>query len=552
MVRRMSAPYDPMTFDELSELYRVEMKSPSLAEVRKDLYRAMATLMTSMRQEVDRQMSRDPDSVMTEGAEMRRKNADRLCKDILMLRSKKISSLAIRTAEGAHTSADGLADEEREYYDAVLDATRRQMSRIDRTRGRRSFIPTSIDGTPMPHEAVHEPEEEEPRVVEEPVRDTIVEETPAEPIPPETDPAPFEEDPFDEPFEDEQFPEEEVAEPPIRPEPVVPAEPAPVARSTSEPADVQVLIRVLEDLPPFVGAERDYSLSKEDVVTLPKALADILLDSGKAMAIKPSPRSLHAERPRIAGELEAVDHHPSDSGDIRNGLPGHVGGVVVTAQMRQEDLPPVIVRHRPADGIGRIRIAHVAVIASDEPLQLRRIGAVGEHLGVVVRLEHRDVGHLQSMFDLRGDHACIGDLGDPALIGLQEEGVGLDRVMTGRKGDYMERSDIEGRDGIERYEIHHAQIHSVERGDIAHHRHAELPRSGPCAGHVVGVLMGDEDGLDGLLVHTLLLHLMEDLLAAYTAVDHHRLAVAFDNGAIAVAPAGEDMDFQHPAQTLRL
>ena len=156
------------------------------------------------------------------------------------------------------------------------------------------------------------------------------------------------------------------------------------------------------------------------------------------------------------------------------------------------------------------------------------------------------------MFDLRGDHACIGDLGDPALIGLQEEGVGLDRVMAGRKGDYMERSDIEGRGGIERHKIHHAQVHRVERGDVAHHRHAELPRGGPCTGHVVGVLMGDEDGLDGLLVHALLLHLMEDLLAAYAAIDHHRLAVAFDDRAIAVAPAGEDMDFQHPAQTLRL
>ena len=52
----MSPAVDPMTFDELSELYRVEMKSASLSQPRKDLYRAMANLLTSLRQEYDRQI----------------------------------------------------------------------------------------------------------------------------------------------------------------------------------------------------------------------------------------------------------------------------------------------------------------------------------------------------------------------------------------------------------------------------------------------------------------------------------------------------------------
>ena len=70
----MSAAVGPMTFDELSELYRVEMKSASLTQPRKDLFRAMANLLLTLRKEYDRQMSLDPDSVMTEGAEQRRKN----------------------------------------------------------------------------------------------------------------------------------------------------------------------------------------------------------------------------------------------------------------------------------------------------------------------------------------------------------------------------------------------------------------------------------------------------------------------------------------------
>ncbi len=283
----MSAPYDPMSFDELSELYRVEMKNPSVTDARRDLFKAMAGLLASLRQEVDRQMSVDPDSVMTEGAELRRKKADRLCKDIAVLRTRKIASMAIRAAEGAHTQIDCLTDEEREYYDGVLALTRAQLSRVDRLRGKRSYIPTSIDGTPVA------PAEPEPAPAPAPVPEAPAKEKDPSPVSPE--PAPYADDAFDEPYEEEAFeddiPDEQdlvrdASEParPSVPEPV--AEPVPAIRID---ADGQILIRVLEDLPPFVSAERDYKLYKEDVVTLPKVLADILIGGGKAVAIAPTP-----------------------------------------------------------------------------------------------------------------------------------------------------------------------------------------------------------------------------------------------------------------------
>lgn len=290
----MSAPYDPMTFDDLSELYRVEMKNPSVTDVRKDLFRAMANLLTSLRQEVDRQMSIDPDSVMTEGAELRRKKADRLCKDIVVLRTRKIAGMAIRSAEGAHTQIDYLTEEERGYYEGVLELTRGQLSQIDRLRGKRSLKPTSIDGTPVHEEPAPQPVQEPPPAPEPPKE--------KDPSPVSPEPPPYEEDAFDEPFEEEPFEDDIPDEGPVvsdapaeqpAPEPVAPApEPPPAAvEPTHEPvgAEGQVLIRVLEDLPPFVSAERDYKLSKEDVVTLPKVLADILIGGGKAMAVAPTP-----------------------------------------------------------------------------------------------------------------------------------------------------------------------------------------------------------------------------------------------------------------------
>ena len=46
-----------------------------------------------------------------------------------------------------------------------------------------------------------------------------------------------------------------------------------------------VLVHVLEDLPPFAGIDTTYRLRKEDVVTLPKTIAQILVDRGKARII---------------------------------------------------------------------------------------------------------------------------------------------------------------------------------------------------------------------------------------------------------------------------
>ncbi len=286
----MSAALGPMTFDELSELYRVEMKSASLTQPRKDLFRAMANLLLTLRKEYDRQMSLDPDSVMTEGAEQRRKKAERLCKDIMVLRTRKIASMAIRGAEGARNVLDCLTDEEHEYYDRVLELTKGQLSEIDRLRGKRTVVPTRIDEPPVEETPVEIEPEPEP-VPEEPVP------TPVAEIPPAEEP-PMEEmfdEAFDEPFdqqddaiEPEPPMEEPIPEEPMHETPIVHEEP-PATADAENPELTPVLIRILEDLPEFAGPDRDYSLTKEDVVTLPKVLADVLINTEKAAAIRPTP-----------------------------------------------------------------------------------------------------------------------------------------------------------------------------------------------------------------------------------------------------------------------
>lgn len=290
----MSAAVGPMTFDELSELYRVEMKSASLTQPRRDLFRAMANLLLTLRKEYDRQMSLDPDSVMTEGAEQRRKKAERLCKDIMVLRTRKIASMAIRGAEGARNVLDCLTDEEHEYYDKVLELTKTQLSEVDRLRGKRTVVPTRIDEPPKAEIVEPEPVPEEPSP-----KASVAGTEPDEEPPPEE----MFEDSFEEPF-DSQDDMMESEHPEEIPEPV-PEEPAheisipetpsedTVGTHTAPEGDNTELspipVRILEDLPEFAGPDRDYKLSKEDVVILPKVLADVLINTGKAAQIRPTP-----------------------------------------------------------------------------------------------------------------------------------------------------------------------------------------------------------------------------------------------------------------------
>lgn len=61
----------------------------------------------------------------------------------------------------------------------------------------------------------------------------------------------------------------------------------PTGKPKREPKEDHVLVRVLEDIPAFLGIDATYELKKEDVVSLPQQVAKVLLDQGKAEVIRP-------------------------------------------------------------------------------------------------------------------------------------------------------------------------------------------------------------------------------------------------------------------------
>ncbi|MBR4226841.1 MAG: hypothetical protein IKR86_08785 [Candidatus Methanomethylophilaceae archaeon] len=324
----MSPVSEHMTFDDLSELYRVEMNGSSISQVRRDLFRAMADLLTRLRGEYEKQLAIDPDSVMCEGAEHRRKSAERLCKEVVRIRATKICNMAFLGALGSRNPTDMLTEEEKAYYYKVLEASKCHLSEVDRLRGKRVTVATHIDEIPardMPAEPAMEaeepreeqefvppedeipPEEEPPRMEDAPAEnpeppietvaqagaaDAASEKAPAS-EPSQTGDMPLDDIPMDD-FEDDipdpldsfgpDVPPEEWDEP----EPPISQEDIP--REQEDESLRPVLIRILEDLPEFAGPSRDYALCKEDVVTMPKAMAEVLVNTGKAVAISPSRR----------------------------------------------------------------------------------------------------------------------------------------------------------------------------------------------------------------------------------------------------------------------
>lgn len=277
-----------MTFDELSSTYRVEKSTSTLPTVRKDLYPAMAELLNTQIKECERIASSNIDSIMYDGAAERKRKINQLIKQIVEMRTQKIADMAVRGAMGSNIVIDMLTVEEKAYYQAIIDASRQHLSLANCKK--KVVIPDVTNPkAPVVEETVPEPT---------PVADTVptmpapASAIVAEPIVEEVfeeEPVPVQDIPLDDfpPEEDIEIPEEEESFP-VDPNIVeAPIETAPI-KPVELPADGFVIIRILEDLPPFSGPDRDYALVKEDIVRMPSMMASALINRGKASLVSVS------------------------------------------------------------------------------------------------------------------------------------------------------------------------------------------------------------------------------------------------------------------------
>ena len=267
---------------DVSSLMRIEKASGQLSEVRKDLYPAMLALQERVARECEKadMESMDYDLLI----DKKRKLLTNI-KLVVEFRMNKVAAMALRGAMGTQNATENLPPEERLFYEECLEAAKKLWN-APHKRKKNVHVPEIVPEPEVRPEPVTEPAAEP--VAEPAAEMPIVDEGPTEM---EAPPEEFAEPPILEPVEEAPadippIPEEELQPETVATEPVAATEEAEEVEADENPyADCfdMVTVRVTENVEPFAGADRNYSLKKEDVVRLPKSLASILV--GRKLAV---------------------------------------------------------------------------------------------------------------------------------------------------------------------------------------------------------------------------------------------------------------------------
>ena len=247
--------YADFRSEDISSLVRIEKSSGQLSSVRKDLYPAMRAVHERISKECQ---NADEDDIKYELAVDKKKKLISNIKLVVELRMGKVASMALRGAMGVdlNSTVDQLPPEEKQFYEEVLESAKKLWS------------------APHKKKVVHIPElvpEETPAPVSVPAPEVPQTETPTEePVPvqsevPQPEPVPVAEIHVVDAVSEEQPQESDSDDNP-----------------DADCFDL-VTVRMLETMEPFAGTERSYSLKKEDIVSLPKSLASILV--GRKLAV---------------------------------------------------------------------------------------------------------------------------------------------------------------------------------------------------------------------------------------------------------------------------
>ena len=219
---------EEVNFERVTKVYREESGKKTLVNLEADFYDKLAAYVARLDEGANAEAQKDPNSpkalLLQDELRKVRKRRDQ----IFTYRERKLALLASSRASGAEVEVPHLTTQESALFENMVALLKK--SRAD------AF-------GPLPHaaEATPSPESQRPKgpaTSKEPERMRVVR-----------------------------------AEDTKR---------APVTPTLKD----HVLVHVLEDLPPFAGIDTTYRLKKEDVVTLPKTIAEILVGRGKARIVQ--------------------------------------------------------------------------------------------------------------------------------------------------------------------------------------------------------------------------------------------------------------------------
>jgi DNA replication factor GINS len=268
----MPNPLKPLDYQEVMDIWRKEKDLKSLAELRRDFFPEVKIFVNRLKEEAQVEAAKDPYSTKTRSLNGQVANVTEKVMQVFEIRMEKILRMAIRGASGGKVENTRMVEEEKAYFEHVFTLTKEIRAReIDLTKGQKElgFQPLTAP----------EAEGSSPII---PMSIAMKTEGPCITVP--------------------------AKEPDIKPVVVEPSKPiavevvskvAPAATSipsksvsptieeieAKQEAKEILVLRILEDIPPFAGPFGDYRLRREDVATLPMGIAKALIKRGKAVEI---------------------------------------------------------------------------------------------------------------------------------------------------------------------------------------------------------------------------------------------------------------------------
>ncbi len=224
---------EEVNFERVTKVYREEGGKKTLVSLEEDFYDKLAAYVKRLEEAANREAQANPNAPKALMLQDELRKVLKRREQIFTYRERKLALLASSKASGAEIGMLTLPRQDRVLFDQMV-------ALLTRTRA------DAFGGSPFGSESG--PSEAVPA---------------AEPAPPASVPE------KKAPSGMKVLSSEETKKPKVAP-------------SLKD----HVVVHVLEDLPPFAGLDTTYHLRKEDVVTLPKTIAEILVSRGKARIVQ--------------------------------------------------------------------------------------------------------------------------------------------------------------------------------------------------------------------------------------------------------------------------
>jgi len=219
---------EEVNFERVTKVYREESGKKTLVALEADFYDKLAAYIARLDESANKEAQKNPNSAKALMLQDELRKVRKRRDQIFTYRERKLALLASSRSSDAEVEVPNLPAQERGLFESMVALLAK--SRADAFGG--STVVTEVE-TPTPPSSA--PKSESAKKEPERMKVVRAEDTKRVPVPP----------------------------------------------SLKD----HVLVHVLEDLPPFAGIDTTYRLKKEDVVTLPRTIAQILVDRGKARIV---------------------------------------------------------------------------------------------------------------------------------------------------------------------------------------------------------------------------------------------------------------------------